>query len=306
MVHMEHKVLFVDDEKDILELFRKSFSEEPFEILTADNEKDGLELISKNEISVVIADVRLAEMKGVGFLKKAKLEKPDVVTMVLSSCSEIKEILYAINEGHVWRYLGKPWENDALSLDIRNALEYYENKIETKKLLMKVAKQNEELLTNKKDLEVIINKRTVVIQIMNQILEMTLKYVDSRTTLRKSCKLIVKLDSLENVYIYPKFLEEYISNQGAEVASYIDVICDKALLTESTVLESTVVAHPLVNDNELIGVFIFEFRDKAGVSDANLFIEEFSNILTLIILEFKNLTESGGVLESIDRVMAEI
>jgi len=282
---MEHKVLFVDDEKDILELFRKSFLKEQFEILTADNEKDGLELISKNEISVVIADVRLSEMKGVDFLEKVKLVNSDIVTMVLSNYSEIEEILHAINEGHVWRYLGKPWENDALSIDIRNAIEYYENRIE---------------------MEVIIHKRTVVIQIMNQILEITLKYVDSRTTLRKSCKLIVKLDSLKNVFIYPDFLQEYIANHGDPIADHIDNVCKKALAAETTVMESTVVAHPLIADNELLGVLIFEFKDKAGVSDANLFIEEFSNILTLIILEFKNLSESDCVLESIDRVMAEI
>ncbi|MBC8391993.1 MAG: response regulator [Deltaproteobacteria bacterium] len=126
---MEPKtVLFVDDEINILKSIKRITFNQPFKSLFANSGAEALEIADKNsDITVLITDMRMPKMTGLELLKEFKGKHPKAVRIVLSGYSHITTLLTAINQGEIFRYILKPWENDAELLDAINAaFEHYE------------------------------------------------------------------------------------------------------------------------------------------------------------------------------------
>jgi two-component system NtrC family sensor kinase len=140
------RILFVDDEKNVLRSLQRTFLDEDYEILAASSGAEGLSLLQEvSPVQVVISDYRMPEMTGVDFLREVVKHWPDTVRIVLSGYADTASIVSAINEGDIYKFIPKPWNEDELKVTIVNALgKYFLNK-KNRELSDELSCKNEEL-----------------------------------------------------------------------------------------------------------------------------------------------------------------
>ena len=153
-------ILFVDDEKNILGSLSRVFRKEGYGIMLAESGECGLDLLRHNSVAVVVSDQRMPGMGGVEFLKKAREASPDTVRMMLTGQADMAEITGAINEGGVYRYITKPWDDEELKHIIRAAVERYSLLAENRRLQEATMKQNAELYELNQTLEARVEQKT--------------------------------------------------------------------------------------------------------------------------------------------------
>lgn len=150
----EHVLLLVDDESNIVKSLSRTLRRDGYRILTASSGQEGLDLLAVNpEIGVIVSDQRMSGMNGSEFLNKAKNLCPDAIRIMLSGYTELNSVTTAVNEGHIFKFLSKPWEDDDLRKNIEEAFKYYDLNQENKCL-------NEALKVLNQDLENRVNERT--------------------------------------------------------------------------------------------------------------------------------------------------
>ena len=120
------RILCVDDERNILQALERSFLDDNYEIVNAGSGAEGLQALEEaGPFQVVISDYRMPVMNGVEFLKKVYAGWPDTVRLVLSGYADVGAIVAAINEGHIYKFIPKPWDDQDLRLSIQKSLEHY-------------------------------------------------------------------------------------------------------------------------------------------------------------------------------------
>ncbi len=136
------RLLIVDDEDAILETMTYTF-EDDYEVLTANDPRRGLELLDKHTpIAVVITDQRMPGMTGVEFLTRVFEKHPTTTRIILTGFADMEAILQAINDGHVYAYISKPWEPDQLKQVVRRAMEYHGLQVENARLVSDLRQSN--------------------------------------------------------------------------------------------------------------------------------------------------------------------
>ncbi len=106
-------VLFVDDERNIL-ISLKALFRGRYRILLANSGTEAIEILKRERIHVLVSDQRMPGMEGVELLRQAKLLSPSTLRLLLTGYADLKAIVDSINEGEVFRFINKPWDNDAL------------------------------------------------------------------------------------------------------------------------------------------------------------------------------------------------
>lgn len=140
------RVLFVDDEENIVRSLRRLFIEEEFEVLTATSGEEGLEIINgHDDIGVIMSDQRMPGLSGVEFLEQARKLAPEAVRIVLTGYADIEAAMGAINRGGAYRYLSKPWVDEDLVQNIREAVKLFSLRRENRRLGRIVQEQNRTL-----------------------------------------------------------------------------------------------------------------------------------------------------------------
>lgn len=139
----KNKVLFVDDEVQVLNSIKRSTLYEDYETFIATNGEKALELMEQNEFCVVVSDMRMPGMDGVALLKKVKEKYPDTIRMVLSGYNQASQILTTINQVGVTKFIIKPWlvEEEFLPA-IRECVEYYNLRKEGEELKKALVNRN--------------------------------------------------------------------------------------------------------------------------------------------------------------------
>ena len=127
---MNQKILFVDDEPAALDLYRQMLQGE-VEIATAVGGEDGLvSLRNHGPFAIVIADMQMAGMDGVQFLKRVRQVAPNTIRLLLTGHVELTDVVNAVNEGCIFRLLVKPCEQSVLTEAIIMALACYHERKE--------------------------------------------------------------------------------------------------------------------------------------------------------------------------------
>lgn len=117
----ERTLLLVDDEENILSSLRRLLRRDGYTILTATSGQLGLEALATHRVDVIVSDQRMPGMTGVEFLHKAKDMYPDTVRLVLSGYTDLQSVTDAINEGAIYKFLTKPWDDAMLRANIEEA-----------------------------------------------------------------------------------------------------------------------------------------------------------------------------------------
>ncbi|MEY8205025.1 MAG: response regulator [Bermanella sp.] len=113
------KILFVDDEAQMLSALARVFRGQKFAVTTANSGKEGLALLADQQFDVIISDMRMPEMDGASFLAQTCKLSPSSRRVLLTGFSDQESTIRAINQGQVHQYLSKPWDNQQL----RNTIE---------------------------------------------------------------------------------------------------------------------------------------------------------------------------------------
>ncbi len=142
----QRTLLLVDDEPNMVSALKRLFRRDGYAILTANSGAEGLSLLAEHKVDLIISDQRMPGMTGVEFLRQAKANYPDTIRIVLSGYTELQSVTDAINEGAVFRFLTKPWEDEALRAQIKKAFEYKELQEENRQLDLKIRSTNQELI----------------------------------------------------------------------------------------------------------------------------------------------------------------
>jgi diguanylate cyclase (GGDEF)-like protein/PAS domain S-box-containing protein len=114
-------VLLVDDEPSILSALRRLLRREGYRVLLADSADAAFAVLAREAVEVIVSDQRMPVMAGTELLARVKTLYPRTVRLVLSGYSEITAVTDAINKGSIHKYLSKPWDDEHLKSEIRDA-----------------------------------------------------------------------------------------------------------------------------------------------------------------------------------------
>lgn len=165
-----NRVLFVDDEEGVLEALEHATFDEDYEVYTAHSGPEALELLAETPVGLVVSDYRMPQMTGVEFLRAVCDRHPRTVRMILSGYAEAHAVVAAINEGHVHKFIGKPWKDDDLLDSIRSGLEKYRLALENEVLHFEIHAKNRLLQEANESLERKVLERTARLEARNRAL----------------------------------------------------------------------------------------------------------------------------------------
>jgi CheY-like chemotaxis protein len=129
-------ILYIDDEEKALKYFRMGFSTK-YNVFTAASGREGIEILRREHrnIGIVISDQRMPEMLGAEVLGTVRMEFPHIVRILTTAYSDLDSAIQAVNKGHIYQYVVKPWELTELEMVLQRAADYYQVLTERNELL---------------------------------------------------------------------------------------------------------------------------------------------------------------------------
>ena len=103
-------------------------------------------MLDTNEVQLILSDQRMPGMQGDAFLSQARRLQPDAIRMLFTGYADIQAVINAVNQGHIFRYILKPWDTVELEGIIRQAAEQYDLLAERKRLIAELQAANAQLL----------------------------------------------------------------------------------------------------------------------------------------------------------------
>lgn len=128
MTDSAQSILLLDDEENILRALRRLLYKDGYKVFIATNAEDAFELLASHPIQVVISDQRMPKMSGTEFLSQVKSMYPDTIRMVLSGYADVQAVNKAIDEGGIHKFMTKPWDDQQLRTEIKQAFQRWAEK----------------------------------------------------------------------------------------------------------------------------------------------------------------------------------
>ena len=122
---MPYKIMIVDDEAANLRLLERLFRSD-YTVITSESGAEALKLLEQQDVALLITDQRMPGMTGIELVQRTVPLRPHVVRIILTGYTDVESLVEALNSGHVYKYVTKPWNNDELRLTVSRALEHYE------------------------------------------------------------------------------------------------------------------------------------------------------------------------------------
>ncbi len=126
---MTPSVLIVDDEPHICKSLSRLFSMDGFSVLTAPSADKAMEMIASHPVGVVISDYRMPGTTGLDLMIQIRNTHPEILRILLTAFSEKKILEKAINQGEIYRFFNKPWNEDELLDAVRRAMSLRQSRL---------------------------------------------------------------------------------------------------------------------------------------------------------------------------------
>ena len=130
----KHTLLVVDDEMDVCDSVHDLLRRE-FRVLKARSAEEGLKLMRENEVHIIMTDQRMPKVTGVELLKSIRAGHPQAIRMLFTGYADIDSVIAAINQGHIFKFLKKPWQPEDLEQAVREAAAEYERLVELAEIM---------------------------------------------------------------------------------------------------------------------------------------------------------------------------
>jgi two-component system, cell cycle response regulator len=154
------KILLVDDEVENLKALERSLRGK-FEVITSASPDEALKLASENDFAAVLSDQRMPGMLGTELLSQIAKVSPLTTRVILTAYTETQEILSAINQAEIYRYITKPWNNEELLSVVIQCVERYQLLSQNKRLVSELTAVNQ-------NLEKLVAQRTTELKFANE------------------------------------------------------------------------------------------------------------------------------------------
>jgi two-component system, probable response regulator PhcQ len=129
------KILVVDDEEHVCSALRRSLRNPAYDVHTSTDARQALELIKVHKFDLIISDHLMPHMSGLQFLKLVRDRHPDSVRIMLTGHSDMQTAIEAINQGDIYRFLTKPWDNTDLKVTLHLAFEKLDLERENRRMM---------------------------------------------------------------------------------------------------------------------------------------------------------------------------
>jgi len=116
----KHCLLVVDDEPNVCDSVHDLLRRE-FRVLKATSAEEGFRVMQQEEVHIVMTDQRMPRITGVELLSKVTARHPHAIRMLFTGFADLDSIVAAINQGHIFQFLKKPWQPEELILAVRQA-----------------------------------------------------------------------------------------------------------------------------------------------------------------------------------------
>lgn len=142
---MNNKILLVDDESNVLSALKRVLYDESLEITSLTSAEEALQVMNGEHFKVVISDERMIGMQGSEFLAQVRQLYPDTIRIMLTGHATLEAAMKAVNEGEIYRFFSKPWNDLDLIFAIRSAIEKFDLEAENRRLLATIKQQSLEI-----------------------------------------------------------------------------------------------------------------------------------------------------------------
>jgi len=159
----QRSLLLVDDEQNIVASLKRLLRRDNYQIHTAASGQEGLDVLARHTIDVIVSDQRMPGMIGADFLRKAKQLYPETIRIMLSGYTELQSVTDAVNEGAIYKFLTKPWDDGQLRAHIGDAFRLKEIADENGRLNLEVRAANLELATANRKMEELLREKQLQI-----------------------------------------------------------------------------------------------------------------------------------------------
>ena len=133
----KHTLLVVDDEADVCDSVHDLLRRE-FHVLKAPSAEEGLNLMRTHEVHIIMTDQRMPKATGVELLRSIRTGHPQAIRMLFTGYADVDSVIAAINQGHIFKFLKKPWQPHELEEAVREAAAEYERLVEHAELMEKL------------------------------------------------------------------------------------------------------------------------------------------------------------------------
>lgn len=134
-------LLVIDDEEEILKSLRREFRND-YNVYTACSAQEAYSIMMETPIEVVISDQRMPDMTGIAFFERIKQDFPDTMRLMLTSYDDVRDVIAAINDGEIFRYVMKPWDPAELAAVVREAFSRYARSSQHQRLTSEMREAN--------------------------------------------------------------------------------------------------------------------------------------------------------------------
>ncbi|MEW5757362.1 MAG: ATPase, T2SS/T4P/T4SS family [Pseudomonadota bacterium] len=164
-----YRLLFVDDEPNVLRALQRIFRQENYEIVTAPGAQEALALLAQRPCQLIISDFKMPGMHGGELLRKVKELYPDTIRIMLTGHADTTAVMAAIKDGAVYKFILKPWNDDDLRVTVALALEQYDLQHKNRELKEQNQQRAKEIqslarlaVTNRSQLAILLHKRNLL------------------------------------------------------------------------------------------------------------------------------------------------
>lgn len=133
-----YTLLVVDDEPNIVSAIRRLFHGDRMRLRTAASGEEALTIVRESTVHVLLTDNRMPGMSGVELLRRVRAVSPDTIRMIISGQSDMDALVEAINDGEVFRFIMKPWNDIDLKIAVNLAMAHRSLQDDNKQLERRV------------------------------------------------------------------------------------------------------------------------------------------------------------------------
>ncbi len=305
MGQKRHTLLIVDDEPDVLDSLRHQFHR-TYRVLTKTSGMDAVETLTTDEVDLILSDQRMPGMTGDQLLKRARELKPEAIRMLFTGYADIQAVISAVNEGHIFRYILKPWDSAELEGIIRQGVDQYDLLAERRRLIAELQSTNAQLVTANQELARAGKLKTAFIEVASHEFNTPINLVLGFTEL-------LKLSSVNRPDQEMEILRQ-ITSSGRQLAR---LVTNMLTLLRAEDFRRTLKTEP-VNLIELIQKAIDQVRPFLEARRLNLVTEldedlgpfeldaeKISAVLINLITNAIKFTPDGGTIELVGRAAPE-
>jgi DNA-binding NtrC family response regulator len=263
---MKHKILIVDDERDMLALLRRIITEKTEHDVTVEHDSlKALEIIEQHPFDLVITDLKMPKMDGIALLEEVKRIRPSAGVIIMTAYATIETAVEATRKG-AFDYITKPFRKERILLTIRRALDWQALRLENVALRRSLEKQ--------KAAPPIIGASPVMLSILDRI----------RHAARSTATILIQGESGTGKELVAKAIHAHSERR------------DKPFVTvDCTAIPEQIIESELFGHEK--GAFTGAWKDKRGLVDeadgGTLFLDEIGELSMMMQAKLLRLLQEG-------------